>query len=269
MVDSVTIDASVLTSTGESRWFNYYIEGLKWLVQNVDIDGVYLDDVSFDRNMLKRMRKVMNEVKPGCIVDLHSNTGFSKGPVIQYMEFYPYVDKLWLGESFKYDEMPPENWLVEVSGIPFGHMSDMLHGGGNPWRGMVYGMTVRHPWVTEGVTCDPRSIWKLWDDFGIADAKMIGYWEDDPVVKTNHPDVNATAYVKDGKTLISIASWAERPVSVKLEIDWESIGLDESKVKMYAPGIENFQPQKAFDIHEEIPIDPKKGWLLIIEQKKN
>ena len=269
MVDSVTIDASVLTSTGESRWFNYYIEGLKWLVQNVDIDGVYLDDVSYDRNMLKRMRKVMNEVKPGCILDLHSNTGFSKGPVIQYTEFFPYVDKLWLGESFKYDDMPPENWLVEVSGIPFGHMSDMLHGGGNPWRGMVYGMTVRHPWVTDGVTCDPRSIWKVWDEFGIADAKMIGYWEVNPVVKTNHPDVNATAYVKDGKTLISIASWAERPVSVKLEIDWESIGLDESKVKMYAPGIENFQPQKAFDIHEEIPIDPKKGWLLIIEQKKN
>lgn len=266
MVDSVTIDASVLTSTGESRWFNYYIEGLKWLVQNVDIDGVYLDDVSYDRNMLKRMRKVMNEVKPGCMLDLHSNTGFSKGPAIQYTDFFPYLDKLWFGESFKYDEMPPENWLVEVSGIPFGHMGDMLHGGGNPWRGMVYGMTVRHPWTTEGVTCDPRSIWKIWDDFGIADAKMMGYWDDNPIVKTDNPDVKATAYVKDDKILISLASWADRPVDVALKIDWDAIGLDSGKVRLFAPTIENFQLEKAFSIYEEIPIEPKKGWLIIVEK---
>lgn len=266
MVDSVTIDASVLTSTGESRWFNYYIEGLKWMVQNMDIDGVYLDDVSFDRNMLKRMRKVMNEVKPGCILDLHSNTGFSKGPAIQYTEFFPYLDKLWFGESFKYDEMPPENWLVEVSGIPFGHMGDMLHGGGNPWRGMVYGMTVRHPWTTEGVTCDPRSIWKVWDSFGIADARMVGYWEDKAIVRTNNPDVKATAYVKDNKILISLASWANRSVDVALEIDWDAIGLDKGKVRLSAPAIENFQAEKVFNIHEKIPIEAKKGWLIIIEK---
>ena len=264
VVDSITIDASVLTSTGESRWFNYYIEGLKWLIQNVDIDGIYLDDVSFDRNMLKRMRKVMNEVKPGCILDLHSNTGFSKGPAIQYTEFFPYVDKLWFGESFKYDEMPPENWLVEVSGIPFGLMGDMLHGGGNPWRGMVYGMTVRHPWTTEGVTCDPRAIWKVWDDFGIAESDMIGYWSDQPVVNTNNPDVKATAYVKDGIILISVASYANEPVRIVLDIDWEAIGLDSTKVQISAPFIENFQPEKTIIIHEKIPINPKKGWLIII-----
>jgi len=264
-VDSVTIDASVLTSTGESRWFNYYIEGLKWLVQNVNIDGVYLDDVSFNRNMLKRMRKVMDEVKPGCILDLHSNTGFSKGPAIQYTEFFPYLDKLWFGESFKYDEMPPENWLVEVSGIPFGHMGDMLHGGGNPWRGMIYGMTVRHPWLTEGVTCDPRAIWKVWDDFGIAESDMIGYWDANPVVKTNNSDVKATAYVRDGKVLISVASWANKPVDVLIEIDWNALNIDKSKVNFYAPEIENFQPKRSFGIDEEIPTEPTKGWLIIAE----
>ncbi len=266
-IDSVTIDASVLTSTGESRWFNYYIEGLKWLVQNMDIDGLYLDDVSFDRNMLKRMRKVMDEVKPGCILDLHSNTGFSKGPAIQYTEYFPYLDKLWFGESFQYDKMPSENWLVEVSGIPFGLMGDMLHGGGNPWRGMVYGMTVRHPWVTEGVTCDPRSIWKVWDSFGIAEAKMVGYWEDHPIVETNNPKVKATTYVKEDQLLISVASWADAPVDIKLGIDWEAVGLDSSNYQLFAPKIENFQPQTSFDINSKIPIDPKKGWLIMVKKK--
>ena len=116
----ITADASILTAESDSRWYNYYIEVLAWMVRNYDIDGIYLDDVSFDRCILKRMRRAMESVKPDCLIDLHSNTGFSKGPVNQYMEFFPYIDKLWFGESFLYDKMSAANWLVESSGIPFG-----------------------------------------------------------------------------------------------------------------------------------------------------
>lgn len=259
------IDASVLTASGDSRWYNYYLEGLSWLVKNIDIDGLYLDDVSYDRRILKRMRKILDRTKPDCMLDLHSNTGFSKGPATQYAEYFPFLDKLWFGESFKYDEMPSENWLVEVSGIPFGLMGDMLHAGGNPWRGMVYGMTVRYPWFTEGVSCDPRGIWKVWDSFGIADAKMVGYWDKEPIVTTSIPLVKATAYIKEGKLLIAVANWAEKTVKVILDINWEAVGLDPSKVKITAPNIVNFQPEKVFSIDDEITIDPIKGWLLVVE----
>ncbi|MCK0158277.1 DUF6067 family protein [Cellulophaga sp. F20128] len=259
------IDASIVNAPGDSRWYNYYLEGLSWLVKNIDIDGLYLDDVSYDRRILKRMRKILDREKPGSMMDLHSNTGFSKGPATQYTEFFPYLDKLWFGESFIYDEMPPENWLVEVSGIPFGHMGDMLHAGGNPWRGMVFGMTVRYPWFTDGVTCDPREIWKVWDKFGIENAEMIGYWDRQPIVTTTNSDVKATAYVKKGKLLISVASWAKNTVKIKLNIDWDSLSLVKSNVKMSAPRIEKFQPEKIFSIDEEITIEPTKGWLLIVE----
>ncbi len=266
-LDSTLVDASVLTSIGTSRWFNYYIEGLKWLVKNVDIDGLYLDDVSFDREMLKRIRKVMNETKPGCLIDLHSNTAFSIGPATQYTEFFPYIDKLWFGESFNYNAMPPANWLVEVSGIPFGLTGDMLHAGGNPWRGMVYGMTNRLPWSTEGVICSPSEIWKVWDSFGIADAQMVGYWEDKPVVTTSNKDVLATAYLKDKRMLISVASWAKEKAEVTLAIDFTRAGLNPNKVKITAPFIDKFQPEKTFGIFDKISIEPTKGWLLIVEQQ--
>ncbi|MBJ6368598.1 glycoside hydrolase domain-containing protein [Snuella sedimenti] len=259
------IDASIVNAPGDSRWYNYYLEGLAWLVKKNDIDGLYLDDVSYDRRILKRMRKILDGIKPGCMMDLHSNTGFSKGPATQYTEFFPYLDKLWFGESFKYDEMPPENWLVEVSGIPFGHMGDMLHAGGNPWRGMVYGMTVRYPWFTEGVSCDPRQIWKVWDSFGIDEARMIGYWDKRPVINTSNPNVKATAYIKEGKLLVAIASWAKEPVSVKLNIDWDAVGLTKSQVKMIAPKIENYQPEQLFSVDDDLTIDPTKGWLLVVE----
>ncbi|MFV0267858.1 MAG: glycoside hydrolase domain-containing protein, partial [Draconibacterium sp.] len=261
-------DASVVNAPGDSRWYNYYIEGLKWLVENVDIDGLYLDDVSYDRRTVKRIRKVLDNTKPGCMLDLHSNTGFSKGPATQYTEFFPYMDKLWFGESFMYSQMPPENWLVEVSGIPFGLMGDMLHGGGNRWLGMVYGMTVRHPWVTEGVTCDPRPVWKVWDEFGIEQSQMVGFWEKEPVVLTNNSQVKATAYIREGKTLIALGNWSDKTEKVQLNLDWNRIGFSSVEVKLIASEIADFQPSAQFAITDEIPIESKKGWLLIIEEGK-
>lgn len=259
------VDASIVNAPNVNRWYNYYIEGLAWLVENIDIDGLYLDDVSYDRNILKRMRNAMDGVKKGCIIDLHSNTGFSKGPATQYMEFFPYVDKLWFGESFMYNEMDPANWLVEVSGIPYGLMGDMLHGGGNPWRGMIYGMTVRYPWSTEGVYCDPRDIWKVWDDFGIDESSMNGYWESNPIVRTTNPEVLATSYIRGEKLLISLASWADKPVDVKLIVDWDRTNIKPENIHFRAPDIKGFQDSKIFELDEMINVLPQKGWLLLIE----
>ena len=262
------VDASILTSTGESRWINYYIEGLGWLVRNMDIDGLYLDDVSFDRHIVKRMRKVMEAAKPGCIIDLHSNTGFSKGPAKQYTEYFPYIDKLWFGESFLYNEMTYENWLVEVSGIPFGLLGDMLHGGGNPWLGMVFGMTTRLPWSTEGVTCNPVAIWKVWDEFGIEQSHMNGPWDPDPLIRTDQRDVKATAYIRKDRVLISVGNFSDDPQETRLFIDWDRIGIRQDGAKLRAPDIEDFQAAQEIDANSPIRVPPRKGYLFYLEGTK-
>lgn len=258
-------DASIVNAPGDSRWLNYYIEGLAWLVQNVDIDGLYLDDVSYDRRTVKRIRKVLDREKPGCMIDLHSNTGFSKGPATQYTEFFPYIDKIWFGESFQYNKMSPENWLVEVSGIPFGLMGDMLQGGGNRWLGMLFGMTTRLPWSSDKVKADPRPVWKIWDEFEIDKAKMVGFWEDEKVVDTGNPEVKATVYINDGKALISIGNFSENEQFVKLAIKWQKLGIDPEKATFNCPEIKDFQTKKKFGINEKIPVSAKQGWLILIE----
>jgi hypothetical protein len=53
-------DAAIVNS-GMSRWHNYYVEGMNWLVQNVGIDGIYLDDVAFDRITMKRIKRVLHK----------------------------------------------------------------------------------------------------------------------------------------------------------------------------------------------------------------
>lgn len=263
----IVADAAILTAEGDSRWYNYYIEGLRWMVKNMDIDGIYLDDVSFDRRILKRMRRAMESVKPGCLIDLHSNTGFSRGPANQYTEFFPFVDKLWFGESFLYDKMTPANWLVESSGIPFGLTGDMLYRGGNRWLGMQYGMTVRYPWFTEGVNCDPRPVWKIWDEFGIADAIMLGFWEEHPAVGTTDEAVKVTAYRKTGKVLLSVGNYSDEVKKVKLTIDWSQLGLNPKEVKLVAPEITDMQQAGEWGTEDEISVEPRKGWLLYICSK--
>ena len=257
---------AALVLTPNSRFINYFLEGLRWIEENYDLDGIYMDDVSFDRTTVKRIRKILDRSHEGALIDLHSNTGYSHGPTNQYTEFFPYMDRLWFGESYRYDQMTPDQWLVTFSGIPFGVMSEMLQDGGNRFLGMVYGTTARHSWTDTKDAKSPVPVWKYWDEFGIKDARMVGYWDPDCPVSTSDPEVKATAYVKDGRTLVSIGNFSTKDKTIRLTVDWKALGLDPSKTRITAPEIRNFQAETAFKPGDSIPVKVKEGWMLVIEQ---
>ncbi|GAO42153.1 glycoside hydrolase domain-containing protein [Flavihumibacter petaseus] len=260
-------DAAIVNS-GMSRWHNYYVEGMNWLVQNVGIDGIYLDDVAFDRITMKRIKRALTANGHPGIIDLHSANQFNKSDGFNnsgnlYMEHFPYLNRLWFGEYFDYEKNSPDFFLTEVSGIPFGLMGEMLEGGGNPWRGMIYGMTNRYPWTDNS---DPRHLWKVWDEFGMKGTEMIGYWSENCPVTTGNAQVLATVYRKKGAALISIASWAPDATSVSLNIDWKKLGIDPAKATITAPAIPNFQEGRSFQKTESIPVAPAKGWLIEVRE---
>ncbi len=259
-------DAAIINS-GMNRWHNYYVEGMNWLTQNVGIDGIYLDDVAFDRVTMKRIKRVLTKDGHPGIIDLHSANQYDKADgwnnsANLYMEHLPYLNRLWFGEYFDYEHNSADFFLTEVSGIPFGLMGEMLQGGGNPWRGMIYGMTNRMPWSDNA---DPRPIWKVWDNFGMKGSTMIGYWSDNCPVKTSNEKVLATVYKKKGKALISIASWADDDTDVTLKIDWKNLGINPAKAKITAPEVKNFQHARTFKIDQKIPVEKGKGWMLIVK----
>ena len=261
-------DAAIINS-GMNRWHNYYVEGMNWLVQNVGIDGIYLDDVAFDRITMKRIKRVLTaDGHPG-IIDLHSanqydaSDGFNNSANL-YMEHFPYLNRLWFGEYFDYQKNGPDFFLTEVSGIPFGLMGEMLQNGGNPWRGMVYGMTNRLGWTNVN---DPRPLWQLWDIFGMKGSEMIGYWSGHCPVSTDQNRVLATVYKQKGKALVALASWAASDVNASLAIDWKALGIDSSRAVISAPAIEGFQPARSFALGEPVPVEKGKGWLLLISEK--
>lgn len=257
-------DAAIVNSA-ISRWHNYYLEGLDWLVKNVGIDGLYIDDLAFDRSTMKRIRKILSRTNPGALIDLHSANQFNPkdgyaNSANLYMEHFPYLDRLWFGEYFDYD-MPPEFWLTEISGIPYGLMGEMLWKGGNRWRGMLYGMTARSPW-----SGDNTAIWNFWNEFGMKDSHMIGYWVTKNPVKTASNKTLATVYIHPKeKTLIALATWEDHDAKVKLTIDCKRLGLDPAHVRLHAPAIEDYQTEQYWKLGDTITVPQGKGLLIVIE----
>ena len=252
-----------LVTSGISRWHNFYVEGLRWLVDHVGIDGLYLDDVAFDRVTMQRIRRVLDRGRPDALIDLHSanqynrNDGFASSANL-YLEHFPYIDRLWFGEYFDYGSAP-DYWLTEMSGIPFGLMGEMLQDGGNPWRGMVFGMTARLPWAG-----DPTPLWRAWDEFGLTDSRMIGWWVAGRPVRSGRPEVLATTFVRPGRALVAFASWAADTVTVTPQVEWTALGIDSTRATFTAPAIDRFQPAATFRPGEPIRVPPGKGWLLVI-----
>ncbi len=254
-------DAAWVTSP-QSRWINYYLEGLRWMLENYQIDGVYMDDISFDGSVMKRMRCVMETYRPGSLIDLHSNTSYSNGPMNQYTDYMAFVDRLWFGESFRYNQMSADQWLITFSGIPFGPMAEMLQDGGNRWLGAVFGATGRHSYHE----CSPVPVWKIWKEFGIEEAQMIGWWDEDCAVETSDPEVKATAFVHKGRVLVAVGNFSGEEKRVTLTFDWKRLGLKVGKVKARIPAVENFQEENKYDFTSPLVIPAKQGNLIWIEE---
>ena len=55
--------------------------------------------------------------------------------------------------------------------------------------------------------------------------------------------------------------------SVTLNIDWKALGINPAKAAITAPAVEDFQSARSFAAGEAVPVEPLKGWLLLIEER--
>ena len=177
------------------------------------------------------------------------------------MDLLPYFDLTWIGEGRDYNRMP-DHWLIEVSGIPFGLPGQMLEGGGNPWRGMVYGITNRAGYQN----AVPFYIWEFWDKYEIRKKEMIGYWDKNNPVSIDNEMVKATVYKGEKDMIIAIAGWGDQDQNCSINIDWNKIGWSTSAYKYYMPAIEQFQDEKTLDALTTMTIPLKKGFLIIVSK---
>lgn len=261
---------------GLSRWNNYYVEGLRWLGEKLGTDGIYLDEIAYDRVTMLRARRVLGV---SGLIGHHSDSAhYATSSALNYLELYPFIDSLWYGEGFDYERASAVFWLCEMSGLPHGLTNELLrYGGQTPahFKGMLFGSANR--WqgpfdVPLGTSpFDPRAVWALWDRFGIDSAVMYGFWLDAergagtvPAV-ANDTGVKVTAFVRRGQaTLLALASFVPRNLSVTLKVDWARLGLPAS-TPLVAPQLVPMQPaRRVFADGEAIAVTAGQGWLLTL-----
>lgn len=138
-----------------------------------------------------------------------------------YTEILPFLDSIWLGEGFFYKKYSPEYMLAEVSGIPYGVTGQMLEGGGDFYIGMLYGMNNRYGWGYTNAT----EMYKVWDDFGIIQSKMLGYWHSENPVHTSNENVLATVYLKENEALVCLYNFSNSSQKFTLNINKELLGF--------------------------------------------
>lgn len=206
----------------DSRIENYYIEGLQWLVDHIGIKGIYIDDTSLDAVTLRRARKVLD--KAGGLIDMHmwnheEERAGDAACMNIYADILPFLDSLWIGEGFDCRKMPADAIFTEVSGLFYGNTSQMLEGGGNPYVGMLYAMNNRYGW---GV-CNADRVYRVWDSFGIQDARMLGYWHSQCPIRTDNPEVLVTVYQKEHALLAAVYNFSEKGQVFHYAVDTEKL----------------------------------------------
>ncbi|NOZ63508.1 MAG: hypothetical protein GXO71_00915 [Caldiserica bacterium] len=82
------------------------------LLNNVKIGGIYLDGIGYDREIMKRVRKVLNRERPGSLIDFHSGNTFHPQYDLNscanlYLEHFPYIDSLWFPTTMN---LPIAGW---------------------------------------------------------------------------------------------------------------------------------------------------------------
>ena len=117
------------------------------------------------------------------------------------------------------------------------------------------------PNSTEGVA----EIWAFWEEWNIADANMIGWWEDKCPVTTSVPsiDVKVTVYEHPtGKILLAIGNFGTNATNVTLVTTGE--GLKKASM-LVAPAIGGYQNETKQPLSEPLEVAGKRGWLLLLQ----
>ena len=230
--------------SNDTRLGNFYLEGIRYMTENFGTDGAYWDGADGPTlghwEMAKRLWRILKKSNPDATIDVHHGMNLrSSAPMADYMLVLPYVDSVWHGEHFPYDQFDPWAWLVAISGLPFGIPSETLSGDMFFDRGMLFGIWPRAAWGTSGTELQSK-LWRFFGLFGIAKAEMHGWWEGNIGVTVDRPDIYVTAYIHPSNGLLLVVSswhpsWAGHEqgalLDVSLHLDRELLGLPEGTLK--------------------------------------
>jgi hypothetical protein len=233
-------DEHCLNVSNSTRNANFYLESIRYMTRFYGTDGAYWDGADGltlgHRQMAKRLWSMFRQINPQACIDVHHGHPLVSSPLVPFIFCLPFIDSLWHGEGFNFEQYDPWGWLVEIAALPFNVPSEMLGGEKYIGRGMLFGIWPRYGWGNDSDI--PSKLWKFFDRFGIRQARMIGWWEKYNGVTVDKPLTYVTAYrhprngvlLAVGTWLEAPAAWMEMTLHITLRMDRRFLGLPRDKL---------------------------------------
>ncbi len=259
--DNKTATDLIFAVDPKSRFCNFYIQSVAEIFKKLNLDGIFLSNTVMDGATARRLRKVLCS---GQILGLyisdqrkseHGNaSGFNK-----HMQLLPYLDKVILSADCGAN-LTPEYYLTELSGLLFGLTTTIVNLP-NPYLGMLHGASAQ-----AGLgESDPSIIYDIWYKFGIKDAKIMGYWMDNPPIIADKSTVKITTFAKANSCLAVFYNFSDKAEKVVFGIYPEILGFSTLKKQIRIVTTSGKKVyKKVKDPDEGIMIGAKDGLIIKI-----
>ena len=147
--------------------------------------------------------------------------------------------------------------LAEVSGIPYGVTGQMLQDGGDLYEGMLYGMNNRFGWGYTNAT----QMYKVWDDFGITESRMLGYWHSENPIRTDNENVLSTVYLKENAALLCLYNFSGKKEKFNLKMYPALLGFEISEASKIKFGKSR---KRKINIYKSFSLGKRKGMIIYL-----
>jgi hypothetical protein len=242
-----------------SVWQDFLADGIARIMDEYDIDGVYLDGTEYPwpcrnvkhgcgymrpdgtlgetytffstRDLMKRIWMIVKSRKPDGIVNVHSSTCMTT-PTLAFATSY------WDGEQLggiprgrrALDVLPLETFRCEFMGHQWGIPAELLCYG-QPYTyseamsfSLLHDVLVRGS-LNGGLECESK-LWKAMDEFGRHQAKWLPYWNNRDAVTTDSDNTKVSLYSRGGKGVVAVMSnLAGDPRDVQVRLNLQNLQL--------------------------------------------
>ncbi len=242
-----------------SPWQDFMADGIAKMIDEYDIDGVYLDGTANPwgcantqhgcgyrrpdgtvgttysifptREMMRRIYTLVKSRKPDGLVNVHQSTCMTI-PTLAWATSY------WDGEQFGSIEagpwalevLPLETFRCEFMGRQWGVPAEMLCYNRPYTYRQATSFSLLHDVLVRGGLGGPleleSKLWHAMEDFGRKQATFIPYWDQAGAIRTNDRSVKATAYSRGSKGLMLVVSNLGRDeIEARVELNRQKLDL--------------------------------------------
>ncbi len=250
-----------------SPWQDFMAEGIARMMDEYDIDGVYLDGTAnpwicrnvhhgcgyrrpdgtigdtcamfATREMMRRIYTIVKSRKPNGIVNVHQSTCMTI-PTLAFATSY------WDGEQFGsiarganiFEILPLDAFRCEFMGHQWGVPAEFLCYNRPYTYAQAFSFTLLHdvlvrPGGSTGPVLDlASSVWKAMQRFGRKQSTWYPYWRNQELVNVSPAEVKCSLYSRGKRgAMLIVSNLGDKETTATLRLNVEKLGLSGLKLR--------------------------------------